>query len=258
MNQLTNKHIDKSTNQQLEKEWFADWFDTKYYHILYQDRNDVEAQLFMQNLIDFLKLKKGNKILDLACGRGRHSIYLNSLGFKVKGVDLSKNSIKFAKQFKKENLKFSVHDMRKSFNKKYHAIFNLFTSFGYFNDDNTNIKVLKNIKNGLKKNGVAVIDFMNIETVTSNLTAKEVVIKDNIEFFITRKTEDNKIIKDIKFTVKGENFHFTEKIQCLTLDTIKTYIYKADLKLNHIFGDYNLNEFDITNSKRLILIVSKL
>lgn len=257
MNQLTNKHIDKSTNQQLEKEWFADWFDTKYYHILYQDRNDVEAQLFMQNLIDFLKLKKGNKILDLACGRGRHSIYLNSLDFKVKGVDLSKNSIKFAKKFEKKGLKFAVHDMRKPFKKNYNAIFNLFTSFGYFDNDATNIKVLKNIKNGLKKNGVAVIDFMNIETVTRNLTAKEVVIKDNIEFFITRKVENYKIIKDIRFFQDGGNHHYTEKVQCLTFHTIKEYISEADLKLNHIFGDYLLNEFNIENSKRLILIVSK-
>ncbi|MEE9349647.1 MAG: methyltransferase domain-containing protein, partial [Flavobacteriaceae bacterium] len=89
-----------------EKEWFVDWFDTLYYHILYQDRNDIEAQLFMQNLIQFLDLKKGSKILDLACGRGRHSIYLNALGYKVTGVDLSKNSIAFAKKHEQKNLSF--------------------------------------------------------------------------------------------------------------------------------------------------------
>ena len=249
----TNTIIEKLES----KEWFATWFDTKYYHILYQDRNDEEAQLFMQNLIQFLKLKKGNKILDLACGRGRHSVYLNSLGYKVRGVDLSKNSIKYAKQFEKNELKFKVHDMRKSFNKKYHAIFNLFTSFGYFNDDKTNIKVLKNIKKGLKKNGIAVIDFMNIETVTKNLTPKETVIKDNIHFHITREVLNNRIIKNIKFSTEGKDFHFTEKVQCLTLETINNYINKAGLKLNHTFGDYLLNKFEVTTSKRLILVVSK-
>jgi len=238
-------------------EWFVDWFDTKYYHILYQDRNDEEAQLFMRNLIEFLKLKEHAKILDLACGRGRHSVFLNSLGYKVKGVDLSKNSIAFAKQFEKKKLSFSVHDMRLPFNKKYHAIFNLFTSFGYFNDDETNIKVLSNIKNGLKKNGVAVIDFMNIETVTKNLTPSETVVKNDVAFHITRKVENNKIIKDIRFTVDNEAFHYTEKVQCLTLETIKDYISKAGLKLMNTFGDYNLSVFDVEKSKRLILIVSK-
>jgi cyclopropane fatty-acyl-phospholipid synthase-like methyltransferase len=240
-----------------QKEWFVEWFDTKFYHILYQDRNDEEAQLFMQNLLKFLKLKKGKKILDLACGRGRHSVYLNSLGYKVRGVDLSKNSIQYAKQFEKKGLKFSVHDMRIPFKKKYHAIFNLFTSFGYFNDDKTNIKVLKNIKKGLKKNGIAVIDFMNIETVTKNLNPKETAIKDDIHFHITREIINNKIIKNIKFSTKGKDYHYTEKVQCLTLETIKKYIAKAGLKLNHTFGDYTLNEFDVTKSKRLILIVSK-
>ena len=254
---MTNKQTEKTTIEPLEKEWFADWFDTKYYHILYQDRNDEEAQLFMKNLITFLHLKKRKKILDLACGRGRHSVYLHSLGFKVKGVDLSKNSIAYAKQFEAENLKFAVHDMRIPFKKKYHAIFNLFTSFGYFNDDETNINVLKNIKNGLKKNGIVVIDFMNIETVTKKLIAKETVVKSTIPFHITRKVFDNRIIKDIRFSTDGKDFHYTEKVQCLTLETIKNYISKAGLKLNHTFGDYTLNKFDVNKSKRLILVLSK-
>ena len=249
--------MNKTKNQQQKKEWFADWFDTKYYHILYQDRNDEEAQLFMRNLVAFLQLEKGKKILDLACGRGRHSVFLNTLGFKVTGVDLSKNSIHYAKQYEKKKLKFSVHDMREAFHKKYHAIFNLFTSFGYFDTDKTNIKVLKNIKNGLKKNGIAVIDFMNIETVTKNLRPTDTTIKDDITFHITRKIVNNKIIKDIKFHTDNQDFHYTEKVQCLTLNTIKMYIDKAGLKLNHTFGDYTLNAFDVNKSKRLILIVSK-
>ncbi len=240
-----------------QKEWFAEWFDTSYYHILYKDRNDIEAQLFMQNLITFLDLKPKSSILDLACGRGRHSIYLHTLGYKVNGVDLSKNSIHYAKQFEKENLTFAVHDMRESFDHKFDAIFNLFTSFGYFDDDATNINVLKNIKNGLKKDGVAVIDFMNIETIAKDLIAKEMVIKNNISFHITRKIANEKIIKDIHFSADDSDFHFTEKVQCLTLEKIKNYILKAGLKLNHTFGDYSLGEFDVTNSKRLILVLSK-
>ncbi|MEE9350026.1 MAG: SAM-dependent methyltransferase, partial [Flavobacteriaceae bacterium] len=134
--------------------------------------------------------------------------------------------------------------------------FNLFTSFGYFDDDKTNIKVLKNIKKGLKKKGVAVIDFMNIEVVTKNLVAKETIVKEDISFHITREVIDGKITKNIRFKADNQEFHYTEKVQCLTLETIKNYIFKAGLKLNHIFGDYNLQEFDENNSKRLILIVS--
>jgi len=241
----------------IKKEWFADWFNTKYYHILYQDRNDEEAQLFMQNLLNFLRLHKDASILDLACGRGRHSVYLNSLGYEVTGVDLSPNSIAYAKQFEEDNLHFSIHDMREPFANTYNAIFNLFTSFGYFDDDITNIKVLSNIKNGLKKGGVAVIDFLNIKTVIKNLKPTDVIIKNGIQFNITRNIINNKIIKDINFQVDNTDYHYTEKVQCLTLETIETYMDKAGLELKHVFGDYNLHEFNVEKSNRLILIVNK-
>ena len=64
------------------KEWFASWFDTSYYHILHKHRDDTEAHIFMQNLVSFLKIEKDHTLLDLACGKGRHSIYLNELGCK--------------------------------------------------------------------------------------------------------------------------------------------------------------------------------
>ena len=58
--------------------WFESWFDSKYYHILYQNRDDNEAKYFIDNLLDAFHFKKGARLLDLACGKGRHSIYLNS------------------------------------------------------------------------------------------------------------------------------------------------------------------------------------
>lgn len=239
------------------KEWFTTWFDSEYYHILYQDRDYNEAELFMQHLVAFLQLPKTTHILDLACGKGRHAVHLNKIGFTVTGVDLSKNSITFAKQFENGNLHFKVHDMRKPFPEKYDAIFNLFTSFGYFNDDKTNIKVLKNIENALQPNGVAVIDFMNVNYVKSTIIPNEIVKKNNIYFTISRTIENNKIIKNIQFKDNGKSFNFQEKVQFLTLETIKKYISATNLKLKHTFGDYQLNNFDINTSKRLILILEK-
>ena len=238
-----------------KQEWFKDWFDTKYYHILYQDRNDDEAQLFMRNLTSFLQLKKSAHILDLPCGKGRHSIFLNSLGYNVVGADLSENSIKYAKRFENDTLKFEVHDMRLPFSSKFDAIFNLFTSFGYFDDAETNIRVLQNLKQGLKKEGVMVIDFMNVDYVKQHFIEHEVIIKNDIEFNISRSIKDNFIVKDIKFTTEGKDYHFTERIKCLPLPVLKEYIKAANLNLKHIFGEYDLTEFDPNTSSRLILIL---
>ncbi len=238
-----------------KQEWFKEWFDTKYYHILYQDRNDDEAQLFMRNLLSFLQLKKNSKILDLPCGRGRHAVFLNSLGFNVIGADLSENSIKYASQFTNDTLHFEVQDMRNKFVTKFDAIFNLFTSFGYFDDDKTNIKVLQNLKNGLKSNGVLVIDFMNVNYVKQHFVKEESITKNNIEFLITRSVTDHFIVKDIHFTADGKEHHFTERIKYLPITTLKDYLKKANLKLKHTFGEYSLSDFDSENSSRLILIL---
>ena len=238
----------------IKKNWFQDWFNTKYYHILYQDRNDEEAQMFMRNLTDFLKLKSLSKILDLPCGKGRHALYLNSLEYDVIGADLSENSIAYAKQFENKTLKFEVHDMRDEFTTKFDAILNLFTSFGYFDEEETNIEVLKNLKNGLKLNGVLVMDFLNVNYVKSNLVGKEIITKNGIDFNISRKVTNDFIIKDIQFETDHKKHHHVEYVRNIDLNTFKGYFEKADLKLKHIFGDYSLNEFDVKNSPRLILI----
>lgn len=234
--------------------WYASWFDTPYYHILYKDRGYDEAQLFMRNLTDFLKLDTNSKILDLACGKGRHSVYLNSLGYDVTGVDLSKNSIRHAKQFENERLKFKVHDMCEPTLKRYDAVFNLFTSFGYFEDDNDNLRTIKAIKQDLNAEGVAVIDFMNVNQVIKNLVPTEIKTMKGIDFHIKRYVKDNHIYKEIRFTDAEEDFMFTEKVKAITLEDFKTYFKKAGLTLKHTFGDYNLNSFDVESSSRLILV----
>ncbi len=239
-------------------DWFASWFDTSFYHILYKNHDYAEARLFMANLVAFLKLKKHDHILDLACGKGRHSLFLNSLGFDVVGADLSKNSIEYANEFSNETLRFVQRDMRDPLNFKYDAILNLFTSFGYFENDEEDIKVLINIKNGLKNdNSVAVIDFLNVEKAIQSLVPKETIIRNDITFKIERSFTDGFIIKKIKVVTTDKTYEYFERIKYLDLPKIKNYFNKVGLKLKHTFGDYDLQDFDKVNSSRLILIISK-
>ena len=81
----------------MKQEWFEQWFDTKYYHILYKNRDFEEARQFIDNLIGYLDPPKKSKILDLACGKGRFSLYLAEKGYDLTGVDLSQESIEYAK-----------------------------------------------------------------------------------------------------------------------------------------------------------------
>lgn len=234
--------------------WYSSWFDTPYYHILYKDRNYREAQIFMDNLTHYLNLPEKAKVLDLACGKGRHSIYLNQLGYDVLGADLSENSIAEASKNSNETLHFKVHDMREPFDEKFDAIFNLFTSFGYFESDDDNLTTLKAIKESLSEYGFAVIDFMNVNQVIETLVPEEVKTVDGIDFHIKRYVEDGHIFKEIDFEDQGKKYHFTEKVKALTLKDFQDLMDEAGIFLLDIFGDYKLKKFHKTESERLIMI----
>ena len=236
------------------KDWFTDWFNTSYYHTLYKERNDDEAQVFMKNITSFLNLPKTTHILDLPCGKGRHSVFLNSLGYKVTGGDLAANSIKLAKEFENETLNFKVHDMRQPFNNNYDAIFNLFTSFGYFDDDKEDVLILNNIKQGLNKDGFFVFDFLNAEKVKINLVATETKIVDNITFNIKREIKDGFIFKHISFFADGENHSYTEQVKYLDLDKMTNFFEEVGFTITNVFGNYDLNTYEAKTSDRLIII----
>lgn len=240
--------------QKETENWFTSWFDTPYYHILYKDRDYDEALVFMKKLTGFLELEKGQTILDLACGKGRHAISLSELGYNVTGVDLSPASILYAKNYENETLHFDVHDMCKPYHKKFDAVFNLFTSFGYFENEQDNFRTLTAIKANLNLNGKAVIDFMNVNSIINNLVEKETKTVNKIAFHIHRYLKDGYIIKDISFRDNNENYFFTEKVKALTLENFQAYFKKADIDLLCTFGDYNLGSFDPEESPRLILI----
>ncbi|WP_299600084.1 class I SAM-dependent methyltransferase [uncultured Aquimarina sp.] len=234
--------------------WYASWFDTPYYHILYKDRGHEEAQQFMDNLSNYLNLEPGEKLLDLACGKGRHSIYLNQLGFDVTGVDLSKNSIKYASQFENETLRFRVHDMSKPYHEKFSGVFNLFTSFGYFEKEECNLSTIKAIKSNLNETGFGVIDFMNVDYVIDHLVPEETKEVSGITFHIKRYVKEGYIHKEIRFEDNNEDYFFTEKVKAITLEDFKAYFNEAKADLIDIFGNYQLQKFHKTNSSRLILI----
>ena len=232
-----------------------DWFDSTYYHILYKNRDYNEARNFINNIIEYLGIIKGANVLDLACGIGRHSIYLEKIGFNVVGTDSSSNNIKKAKINQNQNLKFFQMEMIEDTYKKYDAIFNLFTSFGYVDDD-YNLKTIQNIERQLKEKGIVIIDFMNTLFVKKNLVKEETKVIDNIKFRILRRSDNKYIYKEIRFNDK-KDFLYQERVMNLSLNNFKSYLKEYNLKIIKLFGDYNLNKFDKNNSERLIMVIKK-
>ncbi|WP_026996775.1 SAM-dependent methyltransferase [Flectobacillus major] len=242
----------------MTKEWFSSWFDSPYYHILYKERDDKEAQVFIDQLSSFLHFQPEHHIMDLACGKGRHAIYLNQKGYTVTGVDLSSQSIEYAKQFENNQLHFFVHDMREVFEERYFDfILNMFTSFGYLENDLENIKAFQAAARNLRKGGIFVMDFFNTALVVNQLVPYQIKRVDDITFEIRKSVDKGAIIKDIEFCEDGHEYHFQEKVQAISLDEFKQYFKAAGLTLKHIFGDYHLGDFQIEHSPRMIFVLEK-
>jgi len=235
-----------------ESEWFASWFDSPYYPILYQHRDYREAEAFVKQLLAHLNPPAESHFLDLACGRGRHSIYIHNQGFQVSGMDLSPDSIRDASLHSKPGLTFKVHDMRDAFPASYHYIFNLFTSFGYFSNQEDNLKVLQNVRQALQPNGTFVMDFMNVEKVIPELVREEEKDLDGIHFTLQRYVDNGFIIKEIHIEDDEHIQHFQERVQALGRPELESLFAKAGLEVVEVWGDYGGSDFSPEFSPRLI------
>ncbi|MBB6500028.1 class I SAM-dependent methyltransferase [Pedobacter cryoconitis] len=242
----------------MQRKWFQYWFNSPYYHILYSQRNDAEAEFLIDNLTAFLKPALHSRILDIACGRGRHAVYLNKKGFDVTGIDLSEQSIKYAKQFEQKYLHFFVHDMRKlGYINYYDIAMNLFTSFGYFDTEKDHVNALKSFRKSIKEDGKVVIDYFNTQKIINNLTHRETKTVEGIDFELRKFVAEGKIIKHINFEHKSKAYAFEERVQAFTLQDFERMFEKSGLAIVNIFGSYNLEPFDVTHSDRLILVCKK-
>lgn len=238
--------------------WFASWFDSPHYHTLYKNRNYKEAEFFLKNLTHYLQPSADDQILDLACGAGRHSIFLNKLGYQVTGVDLSPNSIKKARKSGNERLSFDVHDMREVYRENsFNFVLNMFTSFGYFESDDENIKMLRSVEKTLKPKGTFVLDFFNSEKVIRELVTEETKEIDGVHYQLRREVMNGQIVKHIDFKDQNKSFSFQEKVQAISLSDFEHLFSQTKLKIIATFGDYSLNEFDSQKSDRLIIVAKK-
>ncbi len=245
----------------MEQAWFKDWFNSAYYHQLYFNRDETEAEAFINKLIAHLQPAPNSTMLDVACGKGRHSMQLASKGFNATGIDLSEDSITEALQFETDHLHFYQHDMRLPFWINYFDYaFNFFTSFGYFRTQREHDNAIRTIAQSLKLNGVFVMDYLNVhysEDHTIHQSEKEI---DGVNFIITKWYDEHHFYKKIiiEDETKQEPFIYTEKVAKFNLgDFTEMFAYQG-LQIQEVFGSYNFDKYDVRKSPRLIMISKKI
>lgn len=244
-----------------KKGWFSDWFNSSYYHALYQHRDDTEALQFIHNLITYLTPKPHATMLDIACGKGRHSKALFDAGFDVTGIDLSPASIEAASTMQTNGLSFFCHDMRETFKANYFDFaFNFFTSFGYFDTHEEHQLAISAMAANLKESGTLVIDYLNVGIVEEN-SDQEAVSKIDGYLFYTKKWQDDlflfKEIKVVDVASKEVLGIFEERVRKYGLADFTLFMQKAGLEMITTFGDYQLGAYHVERSDRLIMVAKK-
>jgi SAM-dependent methyltransferase len=243
-----------------QEPWFKTWFDSAYYHKLYQHHNDSEASIFVDTLIAYLQPGPGSCMLDLGCGKGRHSKRLAQKGFRVTGLDLSPSSIHDAQKWEAPALRFRQHDMRDRFGTAcYDYIFSFFTSFGYFKNREENDAVIGNVAAALKPNGFVLLDYFNTRHVEKNLVAVEEREIDGTLYRINRWSTDNFIYKRIVVhdASLAQPLVYLEKVARFFTADFKHFFSAHGMKTVQFFGDYNLSAYHPDYSKRLIVLAKK-
>jgi SAM-dependent methyltransferase len=243
-----------------EKAWYKDWFNSSFYHKLYFERDEKEAEAFIIKLLQHLQPPSGSRMLDVACGKGRHSKTLAAAGFNVSGIDISADSIAWAKQFEKTNLDFFVHDMRlPAWGSYFDYAFNFFTSFGYFNTRREHDDSIRTIAKSLKPGGLFIIDYLNVHYAEDHLVYNNTKQIDDTLYTIHRWDNDTHFYKKITVTDPSLSapMEYTEKVAKFSLGDFTDMLSFQGLQVQEVYGDYQFNPYDVRKTPRLIIIAKK-
>ncbi len=240
--------------------WFEKWFDSPLYERLYANRDEEEASRLIDLLEETMNLHRCHTILDLGCGRGRHSISLNERGYRVKGIDLSVRAIQTARSKAREKgleeISFEVRDMRDPLPETFDAILNLFTTFGYFESDTENARVLDSVAEMLEPEGIFVVDYLNAGYVREHYRPHDSGEFEGIRYDIRRYIEKDMIFKEITFSGDrlDKDRHYAERVKLYSEDWFREELGKREMTIHEMYGDYEGSEFRPGRSKRLLFV----
>ncbi len=241
--------------------WFKDWFNSENYLKVYSHRDESEAERLVELIVKSLGIKSDSKILDMACGSGRHAVIFAKRGFDVTAVDLSQMLLSDAKASARENdvkINFVLSDILDfQTTQRFSLSLNLFTSFGYFDDDEDNFRVILKAYDLLIDGGYFVIDYFNKNYLLKNLIPTTVFSENGLRITQNRAIQGTRVVKNITIENNGSIEEFYESVRLYSYDEMLDYIKKAGFSILKEYGDYNGNNFINESSPRLIILAKK-
>jgi 2-polyprenyl-3-methyl-5-hydroxy-6-metoxy-1,4-benzoquinol methylase len=241
--------------------WYKDWFNSEHYLRVYSHRDQSEAKRLVELISKNLNLNANPSVLDMACGAGRHAVTFAKLGFKVTAIDISQRLISEAKRSAEQagiEIDFVLSDILEyESNKRFDLVINLFTSIGYFENDEENYAVIKKALSLLKPDGYFIIDYFNKDFLMKNLVPTTVFSENGLKITQNRSIEGTRIVKKIIIENNGYKEQFYESVRLFSCEEILLSIKKAGFRIFKQYGDYFGNDYVSETSPRLIIFAVK-
>jgi SAM-dependent methyltransferase len=233
-------------------EWFERWFENTYLE-MYPHRDEKDAADAVALIAAKIPLEN-IRVLDLACGSGRHSDLIRRSAGDAVGLDLSMPLLRRARECYTPAIPLVRGDMRclPFANASFELVVNLFTSFGYFESDAENELVLQEVARVLKKRGRFVLDFLNASQVRDTLVKREEQTLGGRRVAIDRRISDDGRFVFKKMDLVDEDRHFVERVRLFSASELERLLINAGFSVQERFGDYDGNEFT-AESPRVLL-----
>ncbi|MFN2635821.1 MAG: class I SAM-dependent methyltransferase [Gemmatimonadaceae bacterium] len=238
-----------------EADWFEEWFGEDYLRI-YQHRDEREAERAIALIAEYVQGRNVHTVLDLACGAGRHSKGLCELWWTV-GLDLSAALLRVARK-ESPDAPYVRADMRELpfAGDTFDLVVNLFTSFGYFEDDSEHARVLACVCASMQRGGTLVIDFLNAKQVKSDLVPYDERVENGVTIEQHRMiTADERFVeKTIRLREQGREY--VERVRLFSPRDLKGLLESTGFEVSRVVGDYGGGEWT-EDSPRTILFAAR-
>jgi ubiquinone/menaquinone biosynthesis C-methylase UbiE len=237
-----------------ESPWFERAFAAEYLE-LYRHRSPEQGRAQVRQMLAAGILPQGGNVLDLCCGAGRHLWAMREAGLDAAGLDLSMDLLDAGKL---QGYAVRADARRIPFaGAQFDVVTNLFSSFGYFEEDGDQLRVLKEVRRVLKPGGRLVLDHMNARVAVRELQAETVDEREALTL-VQRRRHDatrHRIIKDVEYTPKGGTPRkWQERVRVFTPAELDALMAAAGLRTRQRFADFDGLRFDENASPRQVIV----
>jgi len=230
------------------------WYETafrKEYLDLYYHRDDEAAQGEAAFAAQAAGLQPASRVLDVACGAGRHARALVALGHRVVGIDLSADLLAAATDTVRVRADMRALPFRESFD----AATSFFTSFGYFDDDG-NRRALASIAGAIRRGGAFFLDFLNAAAVQARLVPESTEERAGRTYEVRRRIEGGRVLKEVAIQENGATLRYTESVRLYLHSDLVRLLREVGLRPMERYGDFDGRDYT-TDAPRCIVVAQK-